>query len=106
MDLDAIFITALMVSFSTFGTALAFSAVGWWRSARRVRELEEKLDQSLELTAGREREEEMAARLEAYEAQLERLADGQEFLTQILKERPRLQAGTGGGSQGEGPTGE
>jgi hypothetical protein len=101
MDLDAIFITALMVSFSTFGTALAFSAVGWWRSARRVRELEEKLDQSLEINAGREREEEVAARLESYEAQLERLADGQEFLTQVLKERPRLSDGGGKGG-GEG----
>ena len=90
MDVEAVFVIGLMISFSTFGTALAFSAVGWWRSAKRARELENQLRRTVDtLNAGADALR-LDARLESLETQLDRLAGGQEFLTRVMSDRRLL----------------
>jgi len=86
MDLDAILVTGLMISFCTFGTALAFTAAGWWRSAKRVRHLERQL-RSIAASFGEDGSfGSLDERFESVEGELARLSDKQDFLGRIVTE--------------------
>jgi len=84
MDLDAIFVTGLMISFCTFGTALAFTAAGCWRSAKRVRQLERQLRSIAASSAEDGYVVDLDERLESVEAELGRLSERQDLLRRMV----------------------
>lgn len=82
--------TWIVISVAASTAATAFS-IAWARSARRVRELEAFLVQRDSTPADREMGDEMARRLDDVAEQVNRLADGQDFLARLVSDR-RLDA--------------
>jgi hypothetical protein len=85
MDLDAIVVTGLMIGFCTLGTALAFTAAGWWRSAKRVRRLERQLRSIAASSVEDGSVVHLAERLESVEAELGILGERQDLLRNVLR---------------------
>jgi HAMP domain-containing protein len=81
--MDEIF--ALVGLLSTFIAATAGFATAWWTSRGHVRRLERLLTN---LSSGDERTEVLEHELAGLREQLDRMREGQEFLTRLLAERP------------------
>jgi hypothetical protein len=79
-------LTWIVISVIASTAATAFS-IAWAWSLRRVRELEEYLVQREVAPAEAEARDELARQLEEVSAQVNRLADGQDFLARLVSDR-------------------
>lgn len=83
---EELFVLVLLLGFVTLSTALVFCSVGWWRAARKLRDLE--IDYRILV----ERAEpgglaDSQARLDAIETRLEQLMDAQDLLMRTMTPR-------------------
>ena len=76
-----------------FGVGLIVCRLGWRKATQRVHELERQLERQIDdgyHGAGAVDATQVAERLDALTAQMERLGEGQDFLARIVADRERL----------------
>ncbi len=81
--MDAIDALVLAVVLSVTGTLAVTCAIGWWRAARRVRDLERQLGGA----APDATVDQLESSLVALSEHVEQLASGQDFLSRLVTER-------------------
>lgn len=81
--MDAIDAIAVAILVSITGTLAVTFAIGWFRSSRRVRDLERQLSGTAPDTTVAQLE----ANIVALAEQVEQLANGQDFLSRLVTER-------------------
>ena len=87
-------VDALMsMALGVFGVGLIVCRIGWRKANERVRELERKVELQVGDAyhgAGAMDATQVAERLDALTAQMERLGEGQDFLARVVADRERL----------------
>jgi hypothetical protein len=88
--MDPIDAILFAVVFSITGTLAVTFGIGWFRASRRIGHLERQLSGAAPETTIAQLENNLAALAE----QVEQLANGQDFLSRLVRERPLPKATT------------
>ena len=86
---EELFFVGLLVAAAVSTTAAVIAGLGWRRAARRADRLEEHLLRHSSSLPRSGTPDAIALQVEGLAAQIDRVAEGQEFLARIIGERPR-----------------